>query len=214
MTSPTRESPSRPGVPPRQHNFQVAASQALQRVGAQSADQLEWLGARRDADTWTVRVLDGLLTVELTDGTVRTSSGEVVGGWWQILTLHYLGVSDRPQDRPPGVTFADLASARAYGPVYQQRVIERLCRTIGRDRDSLLLAAESLGAKVAPAGDLGLDFQIYPRVGVRLIWYAPDEDFGPSASLLLPQNIESFFCLEDVVVLSEGLISRLSGGPF
>ncbi|MCK4276810.1 MAG: DUF3786 domain-containing protein [Phycisphaerae bacterium] len=187
---------------------------ALERVGAQSADQLEWLGARRDADSWALGVLDDLLTVELTDGTVRTSGGEVVGGWWQILTLHYLGVSDRPQDQPPGVTFADLAGARAYGPVYHQRVIERVCRTIGRDRDSLLMGGESLGAKVAPVGDLGLDFRVYPRVGVRLIWYAGDEEFGPSASLLLPENIESFFCLEDVVVLSERLISRVSGGSF
>ena len=59
-----------------------------------------------------------------------------------------------------------------------------------------------------------MDFQVYHRVRVRLIWYAGDEELAPSAVFLLPVNIESFFCLEDIVVLSERIVSRLAGGRF
>jgi hypothetical protein len=85
---------------------------------------------------------------------------------------------------------------------------------VGLDRDSLRRAAVALGAKEAPAGDLGFDFQVFPRVAVRLVWYEGDDEMGPSASLLLPGNIESFFCVEDIVVLSERLVARLAGGAF
>jgi hypothetical protein len=51
-------------------------------------------------------------------------------------------------------------------------------------------------------------------VSLRLIWHAADEEFAASATLLVPANIESYFCSEDVVVLSERLISRLCGRPF
>ena len=34
------------------------------------------------------------------------------------------------------------------------------------------------------------------------------------ATLLLPANIEAYFCSEDIVVLSEQLISRLCGRGF
>ena len=123
-------------------------------------------------------------------------------------------MSVQPPVLAPAVAFADLAAGRAYAPVYQGRVIGRLCSTAGRDARTLLGAGESLGGTVVPFGDLGLDFQIYPRVRLRLIYYAGDDELTPSATLLLPPNIESFFCVEDVVVLSEGLVARLGGRSF
>ena len=46
---------------------------------------------------------------------------------------------------------------------------------------------------------------------MRVIWYAADEEFAPSATLLLPANIESYFGIEDVVVLSERVVAWLAG---
>ena len=55
---------------------------------------------------------------------------------------------------------------------------------------------------------------MFPRVIHRLIWHAADDEFPPSATILLPSNIEEFFCSEDIVVLSESLVARLAGKPF
>jgi hypothetical protein len=46
------------------------------------------------------------------------------------------------------------------------------------------------------------------------VWHAPDDEFPASATLLLPPNIEDYFCSEDIVVLSESLVARLSGRGF
>jgi hypothetical protein len=181
------------------------------------------LGASRAGKTWTLPVLNNVWTVELDGGTVCDSSSQPVGPWWRVLTLHYLGISGRPGQDPPTVTFADLPGGRGYSGVYQQRVIGRLCRTVGRDGGALRRAAEALGGEVLrdtaggiaspaapPGGDMMIQFQIFPRLRVGLAWYGGDEELSPSATLLLPANIEAFFCLEDIVVLSEQLVARLT----
>ena len=93
-------------------------------------------------------------------------------------------------------------------------MIARLCATAGRDAQRLTAAAESLGGKAAAGGDAAFDFWVFPRILLRLIWHAPDDEFPPSATLLLPANVESYFCSEDIVVLSESLVARLGGRPF
>ena len=108
----------------------------------------------------------------------------------------------------------DLATARSYAGVYDGRVIARLCHTAGRDAETLGAAAARLGGQPVEAGDAAFDFRIFPRLTLRLIWHAPDEEFPPLATLLLPGNVESYFCSEDVVVLSESLVARLGGRPF
>ncbi len=88
-------------VPPPQQNYDEAAAQALMAIRVQPAEQLQWLGASGTGQAWTIPVLDDVWTVELDGGGVRDSSGQPVGPWWRVLTLHYLGVSSRPEPGPP-----------------------------------------------------------------------------------------------------------------
>ena len=71
-----------------------------------------------------------------------------------------------------------------------------------------------LAILLVDGGDAAFDIDVFPRVATRLIWYAADDEFPPSATLLLPDNIESFLNIEDVVVMSESLVSRLSGRDY
>ena len=209
MTKPKEKPESPSHLPPRQHNFQDATDKALPLVRAQSDEQLEWLGARATDAGWEVPVLNDTLRIARDDGALSSAGGWRVTPFWQILALHYLSIATQPAEGPTETTFADLPSGRVYAPIYQQRVIGRLCHTAGTDADTLSRAAETIGGSLVEGGDLAFDFRFYPRVGLRLVWYAADEDFPPSATLLLPANIEAFFHIEDVVVLSESLVARL-----
>ena len=204
---------------PQQHNLQDAADRAVPAVRAQPPEQLAWLGARplaieSDGTAWVLRVLGADLRVELSDGQVVGPDGRNVGPFWRILVLHYLAVASRPEAMPAEVAFADLAPARAYAGTYSRRVTQRLCETVGRDADSLRAASAALGARPVQAGDVAFDLDPMPRVVARIIWHAGDEEFPPSATMLFPANIQSFFCSEDIVVLSERIVSRLAGRPF
>jgi len=201
-------------VPPPQHNLQTAAEKALAVMQVQPREQLGWLGAEFVQARWRLPVLDSVLWADPATGRVTTAAGAEVGPHGRILVLHYLCVASQPPILPPEVAFADLASARGYAGVYHQRVIGRLCATAGRMASSLQSAAAQVGAHPAPGGDLAFDLAAFPRLTARVIWHAPDEEFGPSATLLFPRNVESLLCVEDVVVLSERLVSRLCGRPF
>lgn len=204
---------SKPFPLPQQHNLQTATDNALEALAKQPPEQLQWLGARVDRDGLKLPVLNSEVSVDLAAGRVTTVQGADLSPPWRILVLHYLCVVDRPEQLTPEVTFGDLASARTYASVYSKRVIGRLCATAGRDAQTLQAAAAALAASSVQAGDLAFDLKPFPLITVRVIWHGPDEEFGPSATMLLPRNIESFFCSEDTVVLSEQLVSRLCGKP-
>ncbi|MHB1034872.1 MAG: DUF3786 domain-containing protein [Pirellulales bacterium] len=201
-------------MPDPQDNLQRAARLAFDAADRQPAEQLQWLGARLAGNAWRLQVLDDLLAVDLPSRRVTNSAGQEIKPAWLILALHYLAIASRPEPQTPEIAFADLPAARTYARVYQQRAIARLCATAGRDADRLRQAATALGGKAVPGGDAAFDFDAFPRVRVRVVWHAADEEFPPSATLLLPANIESYFCIEDIVVLSERLVARLSGQTF
>ena len=159
-------------------------------------------------------MLDDTLTADLRTGSVRTSQGQVVRETWQILVLHYLSITSRPLFGNGELTFAEIPGAITYDKVYQGRVIGRFCHTAGRDAETLIAAATSLDGRQADGGDKAFEFRIFPKLNVKLIWYAADDEFPQSATLLLPTNIFPALSIEDIVVLSEQLVARLGGKEF
>jgi len=214
MTKRASEPPPTPPVPPAQHNFEQAEDLALTAVRGQTDKQLNWLGARRQGDSWHLRVLDDELSIDPIGGGMFTTAGDPVGAFWKVVVLHYLAVADRPPERTPTVTFASLPGGRTYAPVYAGRVIRRLCGTFGNDADALRRAGRALDGREVDAGDVGFEFAVFPHLRLRCVWYTGDEELAPSATILLPENIERWLCIEDIVVLSERLVSRLTGRGF
>ena len=72
----------------------------------------------------------------------------------------------------------------------------------------------TLDAQDADGGDRAFEFRVFPQLRLKLIWYAADDEFPPSAKILLPENIFPALSIEDIVVLSEQLVARLSGKGF
>jgi hypothetical protein len=201
-------------IPPRQEPIRSAQEKSVAALRNQSASQLEWLGAVHAGNRWRLPVMDSAFLVELETGDIRSDAGAEVRPTWCVLALHYLAVQTRPEPQLPAVTFASLPSARTYATVYENRVNRRLCATAGRDATALHTAAIAAGAQQVGGGDLAYEMRIFPRISVRLIWYARDDELPPSCTMLLPANIELYLCTEDIVVMSESIVSRLSSKGF
>lgn len=198
-------------IPAPQDNYARAVRMAFANLTDQSLDQLRWLGAEPLTGGCRIAVLDEQFTIDVDQQRISTSTGRLVGPVWSVLALHYLGVRPRPEQQVPEIAFADLADARTYAGVYQGRVVRRLCAKTGRDAQTLAEACRAVGGRAVAGGDLAYEFSMFPRLTIRLVWHAPDEEFPPSATFLLPANIGEYFCTEDIVVLSEALVSRLGG---
>lgn len=212
--SEKNRSADRFGELPPQRNLERATEMAFDALEHQAEEQFRWLGAELAAGVWQLPVLGSTLEVDVAARTVVGQDKKAVGPPWRIVATHYLAITTQPESREPEVTFADLPTARSYSSVYQGRVVSRLCYTAGRNAETISEAARAHGGRPVEVGDLAFDFDVFPRLTLRLIWYGPDDEFPPSATLLLPGNIELFLCSEDIVVLSESLVARLGGKPF
>lgn len=212
MSPPAGKHDRHPLRPPQ--GCRRALELAWERFRHQPPEQLVWLGAEPVGQGWRLPVLDNVFELDGEKAAIRLASGARVSDVWQVLALHYLAVAGRPEPQPLEITFADLATARGYAEVYHRRASARLASAFGQDSVRLWAAACELGGQAVRLADAAFDFLVFPRVCVRLVWYAGDEEFGASATWLLPRNIEAFFCPEDVVVLSERLGARLAGRPF
>ena len=203
----------------RPETYQLALDQGLERVGRQDLSTLTALGAREIGEgRYELPVLDAAFVVDLPRGNVtRATADDGAAGAapvrmvWQILAVHYLSASPPWPDSARWISFADIVEARGYEPVYRGRVLGRLCATAGRDRETFVRACERVGAERLDWGDEGFRFPVFPRLSAIIAWYRGDEDFPPNASFVYPDNIQSLLPIEDVIVLSEAVVSRLQG---
>ena len=196
-------------VPPKQPNYQQALDAAFEAARSQTAEGLAALGARSlGGGRCELDVLEDVFTVDLAAGTVTVSGAEAPPDW-RILSLHYLAAF---QPCPPftrWLSFSDIPEIRGYKPVFDKRVIGRLCATAGRDRGTFVAASAAVGGRRFEWGDEGFEFRAFPRLAVGIAWYAGDEELPPGASFVYPDNVTAFLPIEDVVVLAEAIVARL-----
>ncbi|MFC1734882.1 DUF3786 domain-containing protein [Candidatus Hydrogenedentota bacterium] len=213
MTEKTDQRYWMPAQMERQTNYETAFCHGIDQVKKRPPDSLEELGARAVGEgLYELRVLDGLVAVDLENREVSLAScvpGEKLSLEWQILVLHYLASASPWPDINKWVGYSDFAEARGYEQVYRGRVLGRLCGTAGRTRDAFVDACTRIGGEVIDWGDEGFVFNVFPRISIKVAWHDGDEDLPPSVSMLYPDNIVFFMCVEDLVVLSESLVSRL-----
>ncbi len=198
--------------PARQENYELSRAHAFTRLREMEESALTALGVERAGPgVFQLKVLDGLLRIDLKEGVVHPAAPQADAApiEWQILALHYLGAAEPRKEFSRWLSFAEMPEGRGYLPVFNKRVIGRLCATAGRDRESFGKAAEKLGGRKLEYGDAGYVFQAFPFLPVAIAWYAGDEELPPGASFLYPDNVSTFFSVEDAVVLAEALVSRL-----
>jgi hypothetical protein len=72
-------------------------------------------------------------------------------------------------------------------------------------------ACEKLGATPVSNGDAGFEFPFLGEAKMRILVWAPDEEFPPSAQVLYTDNFEESFAPEDRVVAGDLLIGHIKG---
>ena len=206
-------------IPAKQDNYQIAIAQAYELALERSEKALSQLGAAPCGQgRYFLPVLNSVFTIDLMNREIsyRTGTGEEqesgpVGIMWQILALHYLCAGPIVSRETHWMAFADFKDIRGYQSVYQGRVVARFCATAGRSLEAFRKSSEKNGGIPILLGDAGYEFRIFPGISLRIAWYAGDGELPNGASILYPDNATEQLPLEDVVVLSEALVSRLQG---
>jgi hypothetical protein len=130
----------------------------------------------------------------------------------QILLLHYLceGTYRAPQGKR--LAYQEIPWGTVYYQNFKGRCITRLAYTFGGDlpgfrrvmEETAGLCAEPLGQ-----GDAGYHFEFMTGLGISFLVWAGDEEFPPSAQILLDDNVPFAFTAEDLAYAVEVIIYRL-----
>ena len=106
-------------------------------------------------------------------------------------------------------TFREMPWGELYIKPYTGRVLTRAAFTFGTRVEAFCKAAGKMGATPVNHGDAGFEFSLIGDYCIRLLVWAGDDEFPPSAQVLYSDNFEEGFAPEDRVVAGDILISAI-----
>lgn len=105
-------------------------------------------------------------------------------------------------------TFREMPWGELYIKPYTGRVLTRAAFTFGTRIDAFRNAAERMGASPVKHGDAGYEFDLIGGYKMRILVWAGDDEFPPSAQVLYSDNFTAF-AAEDRVVAGDILITAV-----
>ncbi len=127
----------------------------------------------------------------------------------QTFLLRYLLEGKRAAWQGKWLTFREMPWGELYIQPYTGRVLKRAAFTLGTRIDQFRSAAQALGFFPIESGDFGCQAELVPGCFMRIIAWAGDEEFPPSAQVLYSDNFAGCFAAEDRVVAGDILITAL-----
>ena len=106
-------------------------------------------------------------------------------------------------------TFREMPWGELYIKPYTGRVLTRAAFTFGTRLEAFRAACEKLGALPLSNGDAGFEFDFLDSCRMRVLVWAGDDEFPPSAQVLYSDNFAESFAPEDRVVAGDILISHI-----
>jgi Domain of unknown function (DUF3786) len=127
----------------------------------------------------------------------------------QILILHYLLAKDPGLPSDDWVAYREIPGATFYFAAFAKRALEPLKKAFGQNPGGFKSAAVRLQGEALEFGDAACEFRVFPKVPVRLILHAGDEEFPPEANILFDRSIGRQLSPEDIAWLAGMIVYRL-----
>lgn len=129
----------------------------------------------------------------------------------KILICHYL--LNATGEPPTGqlITFRQVPDGHFYFDAFQRRARDPFLATFGCSAELFRTCAQKLGGEPVETGDVGMTFQVFPRISIQLVLWQGDDEFPPEASILFDASIQRNLPVEDIAVLSGMVVYRLMG---
>ncbi len=175
---------------------------------ADKAEIADRLGITPENGVFSVTLMGKTYTVtgnaEITDG-----QGKAPALPMQTFLLRYLLEGKNIPALGNWKTFREMPWGELYIKPYTGRVLTRAAFTFGTRIEAFGKAAEKMGAMPVNHGDAGFEFSLIGDYKIRLLVWAGDEEFPPSAQVLYSDNFEEGFAPEDRVVAGDILITAI-----
>ncbi len=173
------------------------------------AEAVARLGDIYSGSEFTLKLLGRDFAIAHPDYAIRALDGGAVPPLpTQTFLLRYLLEGQKAAPALDWKTFREMPWGELYIKPYTGRVLTRAAFTLGTRIDAFRLAAEKMGAKEVKHGDAGYEFDLIGGYKMRILVWAGDDEFPPSAQVLYSDNFTAF-AAEDRVVAGDILITAI-----
>lgn len=154
-----------------------------------------------------VETLGKLIEISYPEGESSIS----LESWHHLIILHYLYMADGTENTGKWITFGNLKDGLIRGTKFDQTVETQLSTILkGKKSDDVLNILLELGAEqIIGKADLSMKFPFLPNYPVLLNIWLEDEEFPPSAKMLVDQTADHFLSVEDAVTVGTLLLDQM-----
>ena len=171
------------------------------------AEAVARLGNIWNGSEFTLTLLGRDFAIAHPDYAIRALDGGAIPPLpTQTFLLRYLLEGKTVADSGQWKTFREMPWGELYIKPYTGRVLTRAAFTFGTRIDAFRKAAEKMGAVPVKHGDAGYEFDLIGGYKMRILVWAGDDEFPPSAQVLYSDNFTAF-AAEDRVVAGDILIT-------
>ena len=107
------------------------------------------------------------------------------------------------------LTFREMPWGELYIQPFTGRVLQRAAFSFGTRLEAFRAACAAMGGLPLQAGDAGFEFTLLGNYRLRMLLWAGDDEFPPSAQLLYSANFVDGFAAEDRVVAGDLLCNEI-----
>ena len=107
------------------------------------------------------------------------------------------------------LTFREMPWGELYIQPFTGRVLKRAAFSFGTRLEAFPAACTAMGGLPLQAGDAGFEFTLLGNYRLRMLLWAGDDEFPPSAQLLYSANFVDGFAAEDRVVAGDLLCNEI-----
>ncbi|OGO33505.1 MAG: hypothetical protein A2Z16_14590 [Chloroflexi bacterium RBG_16_54_18] len=125
------------------------------------------------------------------------------------LLLYYFNTADGSPLGDKWISFTELPDGRFYTQAFQGYSGNELAKTFQNDLEAFKLAAEKLGGRPQPLGDLSFEFQALPRVPVLAACWRGDDEFPSSYKILFDSSASHYLPTDAYAILGSHITHRL-----
>lgn len=155
-------------------------------------------------------VWDEALLVSYPDFIAReANSRQEKDEFTQTLLAYYFSHSDGTPLRGEWISFSELPDGRFYDQAFQGYTGVELTRAFSDQPNAFRQAAETLGGREQPLGDLSFSFRVLPQVPLLVVVWWGDEDFPASFRILFDASVSHHLPTDVCAVLGSTLTRRL-----
>jgi len=128
----------------------------------------------------------------------------------RILMLHYLITAKGTPATGKLIGFKQVPGGLFEYASFSREVLTPLLDNFGKEPERLVEAAANLGGSKAGYGDVAVSIKAFPNVPVVIVLWRGDDEFAPNASILFDSTVADYLSTEDMSVLCERIIERLT----